>query len=166
MDGMSIDAFPEFARYHWERLRSALEEGTYRPAAELRVMMPKATGGQRPLGLPTVVDRVIQHAIAQVIGPLFEPHFSTHSYGFRPGRRASMALAEMEEAHREGLRYAVDGDLQRFFDAELPQTSNGTNEPRSAAVLPSAAVDGSAQTGKGASYADSCFPTRCHSSDV
>ena len=116
MDGMSIDAFPEFARQHWERLRSALEEGTYRPAAVLRVMIPKATGGQRPLGIPTVLDRVIQQAIAQVIGPRFEPHFSTHSYGFRPGRRARMALAEMEEAHRDGLQYAVDCDLQSFFD--------------------------------------------------
>ena len=116
MDGMSIDAFPEFARQHWERIRSALEEGTYRPAAVLRVMIPKATGGQRPLGLPTMVDRVIQQAIAPVIGPLFEPHFSAHSDGFRPGRRASMVLAEMEEAHRDGLRYAADCDLQSFFD--------------------------------------------------
>ena len=59
---------------------------------------------------------MIQQAIAQVIGPLFEPHFSTHSYGFRPSRRARMALAEMAEAHRDGLRYAVDGDLQSCFD--------------------------------------------------
>jgi RNA-directed DNA polymerase len=116
MDEMSVDAFPECARQHWERIRSALEEGTSRPAAVLRVMIPNATGGQRPLGIPTGLDRVIQPALAQVIGPLFEPHFSTHSDGFRPGRRARMALAEMEEAHREGLRYAVDGDLQSFFD--------------------------------------------------
>jgi RNA-directed DNA polymerase len=116
MDGMSIDAFPEFARQHWERIRSALEGGTYRPAAVLRVMIPKASGGERPLGIPTVLDRVIQQAIAQVIGPLFEPHFSTYSYGFRPGRRARMALAEMEDAHREGLRYAADCDLKSFFD--------------------------------------------------
>jgi RNA-directed DNA polymerase len=116
MDGMSIDAFPEFARQHWERIRSALERGTYRPAAVLRVMIPKATGGQRPLGIPTVLDRVIQQAVAQVIGPLFEPTFSTHSYGFRPGRSARMALGEMEEARRDGLRYAVDCDLKSFFD--------------------------------------------------
>jgi RNA-directed DNA polymerase len=115
MDGMSIDAVPELARQHWERLRSALEAGTYRPAAVLRVMSPKATGGQRPLGIPTVLDRVIQQAIAQVIGPLFEPHFSTHSAGCRPGRRARRALAEMDEAHREGRRYAVDGDRQSVF---------------------------------------------------
>lgn len=116
MDGMSIEAFPEFARHHWDRLRSALETGTYRPAAVRRVMIPKASGGARPLGIPTVLDRVIQQAIAQVIGPLFEPHFSPHSYGFRPGRRARMALAEMEEAYGDGLRFAADCDLQSFFD--------------------------------------------------
>jgi RNA-directed DNA polymerase len=116
MDGMSIEAFPAFARQHWERIRSALEAGTYRPAAVLRVMIPKATGGERPLGIPTVLDRVIQQAIAQVIGPLFEPHFSTHSYGFRPGRSARMALKEMVDAHRRGLRYAADCDLKSFFD--------------------------------------------------
>ncbi len=115
MDGMSIEAFPEFARHHWERIRSALEEGTYHPAAVLRVMIPKATGGQRPLGIPTVLDRVIQQAIAQVLGPLFDPHFSAHSYGFRPRRSARMALAEMEQAHGEGLRFAVDCDLENFF---------------------------------------------------
>jgi hypothetical protein len=70
VDGMSIDAFPEFARHHWDRIRSALERGTYRPAAVLRVMIPKATGGKRPLGIPTVLDRVIQQAIAQVIGKM------------------------------------------------------------------------------------------------
>lgn len=68
-DGMSVEAFPEFARHHWERIRSALERGTYRPAAVLRVMIPKASGGQRPLGIPTVLDRVIQQAIAQVYRP-------------------------------------------------------------------------------------------------
>jgi RNA-directed DNA polymerase len=116
VDGMSIEAFPEFARHHWERIRSALEEGTYRPAAVLRVMIPKATGGQRPLGIPTVLDRVIQQALAQVIGPLFESHFSAHSYGFRPQRSARMALTEMEQAHCDGLRFAVDCDLKSFFD--------------------------------------------------
>ena len=116
MDGMSVEQFPEFARQHWERIRSALEQGTYRPAAVLRVMIPKATGGERPLGIPTVLDRVIQQAIAQIIGPLFEPHFSEHSYGFRPRRSARMALREMEQAHRDGLRFAVDCDLKSFFD--------------------------------------------------
>jgi RNA-directed DNA polymerase len=116
MDEMSVEEFPAFARHHWERIRSALMEGTYRPTAVLRVLIAKATGGQRPLGIPTVLDRVIQQAIAQVIGPLFEPQFSAHSYGFRPQRSARMALAEMEDAHRDGLRYAVDCDLKSFFD--------------------------------------------------
>ena len=116
VDGMSIEVFPEFARHHWDRIRSALEEGAYRPAAVLRVMIPKATGGHRPLGIPTVLDRVIQQAIAQVIGPLFDARFSAHSYGFRPQRSARMALSEMEQAHSDGLRFAVDCDLKSFFD--------------------------------------------------
>jgi len=116
VDRMSTDAFLEFARQHWERIRASLYGGTYRPAAVLRVMIPKATGGERPLGIPTVLDRVIQQAVAQVLGPLFEPGFSTHSYGFRPQRSARMALAEMEQAHRDGLRFAVDCDLKSFFD--------------------------------------------------
>jgi RNA-directed DNA polymerase len=115
MDGMTIQAFPEWARQPWERRRSALAAGTYRPAAVRRVMLPNASGGERPLGMPPMLDRVIQQAIAQVIGPLFEPHFSTDRDGVRPGRRARRALAAMEEAHREGLRDGADGDLKRFF---------------------------------------------------
>ena len=116
MDQMSTDEFAEFARHHWERIRSALYKGAYRPAAVRRVMIPKASGGQRPLGIPTVLDRVIQQAIAQVVGPLFEPTFSTHSYGFRPGKSAQMALAAMRQAHEDGYRHAVDCDLKSFFD--------------------------------------------------
>ncbi len=116
MDGMSVSEFPEFVCQHWERIRFALEKGSYHSAMVLRVMIPKPTGGLRPLGIPTVLDRVIQQAIAQVIGILIEPHFNTHSYGFRPGRSARMAFAEMEEANRMGLRFAVDCDLKRFFD--------------------------------------------------
>ena len=116
MDDMSIDAFPEFTRQHWDRIRSALIEGTYHPASVKRVMIPKATGGERPLGIPTVLDRVVQQALAQVITPLYEPQFSEHSYGFRPERSARMALAEMECAYSDGLRYAVDCDLKSFFD--------------------------------------------------
>jgi len=116
MDDMSVQEFPEFVRQHWERIRSAIESGTYHPASVLRVMIPKQTGGKRPLGIPTVLDRVIQQAIAQVISPLYESEFSTHSYGFRPKRSARMALSEMEDAHRDGKRFAVDCDLKSFFD--------------------------------------------------
>ena len=95
MDGMSVEEFPEFTRQHWERIRSALEQGTYRPASVMRVMIPKMSGGERPLGIPTVLDRVIQQAVAQVVAPLFEPHFSVHSHGFRPGHSAHDALREI-----------------------------------------------------------------------
>jgi len=132
VDGMSIDALPEFTRHHWARIRSALERGTYHPAAVLRVMIPKATGGQRPLGIPTVLDRVIQQAIAQVIGPFFEAHFSEHSYGFRPKRSARMALSEMEQANSDGLRFAVDCDLKSFLDTSSYYTPSDVFEPPAA----------------------------------
>ncbi len=116
IDGRSIEVFPAFARQHWDRIRSALYAGSYCPAAVRRVMIPKAIGGQRPLGIPTVLDRLIQQAIAQIITPMFEATFHRHSFGFRPQRRARQALAEMEQAHTDGYRFAVDCDLKSFFD--------------------------------------------------
>ena len=79
IDGMTVDAFPAFCRKHWPRIRSALMTGTYRPAPVRRVFIPKPDGSQRPLGVPTVLDRVIQQALAQVLNPLFENGFSDHS---------------------------------------------------------------------------------------
>jgi RNA-directed DNA polymerase len=96
MDGMTVGEFPEFIREHWPRIRSALMEGTYCPAPVRRVFIPKPDGTQRPLGVPTVLDRLIQQAMAQVLTPLFEGGFSTHSYGFREGRSAHQAVREME----------------------------------------------------------------------
>jgi RNA-directed DNA polymerase len=116
IDGMSIEVFPEFLRKHWLRLRSALQEGTYCPAPVRRVMIPKPDGSQRPLGVPTVLDRLIQQALAQVLGPLFEGGFSHHSYGFRPGRNAHQAVRAVEAGWKEGRRHAVDCDLKSFFD--------------------------------------------------
>jgi RNA-directed DNA polymerase len=116
IDGMTVEAFPAFSRQHWPRLRSALMEGTYRPAPVRRVFIPKPDGTQRPLGVPTVLDRVIQQAVAQVLTPLFDSGFSPHSYGFREGRNAHQAVRHVEACWKEGRRHAVDCDLKSFFD--------------------------------------------------
>jgi RNA-directed DNA polymerase len=116
IDGMTVEAFPAFCREHWLRIRQAIEEGTYNPAPVRRVFIPKRDGSQRPLGVPTVLDRVIQQAVAQVLRPVFEPTFSEHSYGFREGRNAHQAVRQMEAGWEEGRRHAVDCDLKSFFD--------------------------------------------------
>ncbi len=92
IDGMTIEDFPAFARGHWPRIATAIREGNYRPAPVRRVWISKPDGSKRPLGIPTVLDRVIQQAIAQVLGPIFEVGFSDHSYGFRPGRSARLQI--------------------------------------------------------------------------
>jgi len=116
IDGMSVEAFPDFSRVHWLRICSELMDGTYRPAPVRRVFIPKPDGSQRPLGVPTVLDRVIQQALAQVLTPLFESGFSEHSYGFRENRNAHQAVRQMESCWKDGRRYAVDCDLKSFFD--------------------------------------------------
>jgi RNA-directed DNA polymerase len=116
IDGMTVGDFPAFAREHWPRIAIAIMEGNYRPAPVKRAWIPKPDGTKRPLGIPTVLDRVIQQAIAQVLGPLFEADFSEHSHGYRPGRSAFKAVAVMEESWKEGRRHAVECDLKSFFD--------------------------------------------------
>ncbi len=111
IDGLTIEAFPAFARAHWSRIRQDLDDGSYRPEPVRRVMIPKPNGGQRMLGIPTVTDRLIQQAIAQVLTPIFDPGFSESSHGFREGRSAHGALKQVKAYVQEGYRIAVDLDL-------------------------------------------------------
>jgi RNA-directed DNA polymerase len=117
VEGMTIEDFPAVARGHWPRIRQALRDETYQPAPVRRTEIPKRHGpGKRRLGIPTVVDRVIQQAIAQVLGPLFDPEFSAASFGFRPGRSAHHAVKPIQGSIKAGDRTAVDLDRAKFFD--------------------------------------------------
>ena len=116
VDGMGVEDFPEFARLHWPRIRRQLADGAYQPQPVRRVRIPKPRGGERLLGIPTVTDRVIQQAIAQVLTPIFDPGFSESSFGFRPGRSAHGALRQVQGHIKAGYRVAVDLDLAKFFD--------------------------------------------------
>lgn len=116
IDNMSVEDFPEYARNKWDSIRESILAGIYQPSPVRRVEIPKATGGTRPLGIPTVLDRVIQQSIYQVLMPMFDPGFSESSYGFRPGRSAKDAVYQIREYIREGYRVAVDMDLSKFFD--------------------------------------------------
>lgn len=118
IDGMSIEEFPSLIRTHWESIQARLRAGSYQPSPVKRVHIPKPDGSQRALGIPTVLDRVIQQAIAQVLTPLYEPTFSDSSHGFRPGRSAHDAVKEWQkEGNQRGKQcYVVDCDLKSFFD--------------------------------------------------
>ena len=116
IDGMTIEDFPDYLRKRWDKIKRALQEGYYVPSPVLRVEIPKKSGGRRMLGIPTVLDRVIQQAIAQVMNSILDPDFSESSYGFRPGRSAHGAVKQVQNYVRSGYRYAVDLDLEKFFD--------------------------------------------------
>jgi len=116
VDGITIDDFPDRTRPLWEDIRASLATGSYQPKPVLRVEIPKPTGGSRPLGIPTVLDRLIQQSIAQVLTPIFDPGFSPSSFGFRPGRSAHGAVRQVRAYLRQGYRFAVDIDLAKFFD--------------------------------------------------
>jgi RNA-directed DNA polymerase len=116
IDGMTVDELPQYLRDHWLEIRAQLEAGRYQPRPVKRVDIPKPDGKTRPLGIPTVLDRFIQQAIAQVISAQWEPHFHRHSYGFRPQRSAHQAVREVQANIRAGYSWVVDTDLQAFFD--------------------------------------------------
>lgn len=116
VDGVTVDDFPALFRERWPQLRGELANGTYVPSPARRVEIAKPGGGVRPLGIPTVLDRVIQQSIAQVVGPIFDPTFSESSFGFRPGRSAHQAVRSVSGWIRSGRRVAVDLDLSKFFD--------------------------------------------------
>ena len=115
-DGVSIEDFPEWFLPRWKELRRRLLDGTYRPSAARRVSIPKADGGTRDLGIPNVIDRVIQQAIVLVLTPLFDPEFSESSFGYRPYRSAHGAVKQIQQIIRSGRRHCVDLDLSKFFD--------------------------------------------------
>jgi group II intron reverse transcriptase/maturase len=115
-DGMTVKELPAFLKVHWPRLREELLSGRYQPQSVRRVLIPKPGGGERELGIPSVLDRFIQQALLQVLQPRLDPTFSEASYGFRPGRRAHDSVRRARAYVQEGRRYVVDLDLEKFFD--------------------------------------------------
>ena len=116
VDGMTTEELVPWLREHWASVRQALDAGTYRPSPVRRVVIPKPGGGERLLGVPTCLDRLIQQAIAQVLTPIFDPQFSGSSFGFRPGRSAHQAVRAARRCIQDGLVWVADIDLDRFFD--------------------------------------------------
>lgn len=115
-DGITVEDFPDWFRPQWETVRQQLVNGTYRPAPVRRVSIDKPDGGTRDLGIPNLIDRVIQQAIVLVLTPIFDPDFSESSFGYRPYRSAQDAVKQIQMIIRDGRRWCVDMDLSKFFD--------------------------------------------------
>jgi RNA-directed DNA polymerase len=116
IDGMRVEEFTDYLKEHWPRILEQLLQGAYQPQPVKRVKIPKPGGGERPLGIPTVLDRFIQQAVMQVLQGSWDRTFSEHSYGFRPGRSAHQAVAQAQSYIAQGYGYVVDIDLEKFFD--------------------------------------------------
>ena len=116
VDGITVQQLPGILKAHWSEIENQLLQGRYHPQPVRRVRIPKPAGGTRNLGIPTVIDRVVQQAVLQRLQPQWDPTFSEHSYGFRPGRSAHQAVAQAQAYVIEGYRFVVDIDLAKFFD--------------------------------------------------
>ena len=120
VDGISMEEIDEYLKKNWVEIREQIRKRKYKPQPVKRVEIPKPNGGKRNLGIPTIIDRIIEQAIAQKLTPIAEPHFSDNSYGFRPKRRAQQAIIKLLEYLNDGYTYIVDIDLEKFFD-NVPQ---------------------------------------------
>jgi RNA-directed DNA polymerase len=116
IDGLTVKQLPSILKARWPEIEEQLLQGRYQPQPVRRVQIPKPTGGMRNLGIPTTIDRVLQQAVLQRLQPLWDPTFSEHSYGFRPGRSAHQAVAQAQAYIIEGCQFVVDIDLAKFFD--------------------------------------------------
>jgi RNA-directed DNA polymerase len=116
VDGMKVDELLQYLKENGEALKQSILDGTYRPNPVRRVEIPKENGKKRNLGIPTVVDRVVQQAIAQVLTPIYEKQFSENSFGFRPKRSAHDAIRKSQNNIEQGYKYVVDMDLEKFSD--------------------------------------------------
>lgn len=116
VDGMTVEEALPWLKEHRNELLESIRNGKYKPSPVRRVEIPKDNGGVRKLGIPTVIDRIIQQAIAQVLTPIYEPKFSNGSYGYRPNRSAKDAILKVKEYANEGYKYAVCLDLSKYFD--------------------------------------------------
>lgn len=119
IDGMGVDGLLEHLQEHWTKIKDQLLKDSYYPKPVRLVEIPKPNGGLRELGIPTVLDRLIQQAVYQLLSPLYDRTFSENSYGFRPGRNAQQAVKQSQAYIQEGKRWVVDVDLRKFFD-EVP----------------------------------------------
>ena len=119
IDGMSVEEFPAYAQESWKGIKQSLLQGEYHPSAVKRVEIPKDSGGTRNLGIPTVMDRVIQQAITQVLTPVFDPHFSESSFGFRPGRSAHQAVRKVHQSRCAGEESAQLGSFRILPSARI-----------------------------------------------
>ena len=120
VDGVTVQELEDYMKENWESIADNIRKRTYKPQPVLRVEIPKDNGGMRKLGIPTVVDRTVEQAVAQVLMPIFEPLFHDSSYGFRPGRRCEQAIIKLLEYFNDGYTWIVDIDLEKFFD-NVPQ---------------------------------------------